>query len=120
MADTPLPAPTNRLAAFLDAVIKGLIMGLGTNAIVNLGVAQAPWLGLPIIKGVFSWVVDQIGGRVDTGLEQNVNVIVIRFQNDDRKDAYNQAVTTINKPGATNAEIEAGFGDIDAIISRSK
>lgn len=117
---TDIATPTNRLTAIVDIVLDFLIKGIGANAAIAAAVSAEPWLGLPIVNSIFSWAVNLFASRFDLGLQKNVNAIVIRFQNDEQKDAYNQAVAAVNKPGATDAEIEAGFASIDAFINRNK
>ncbi len=54
------PTTTNKLASTVNEILKGLIEGAGESAIETAAIASQPWLGLPIIKQLFSYAVGWI------------------------------------------------------------
>jgi hypothetical protein len=120
MINTTLPAPKNKFLEVLAVIIDVLIKGLGPEAAIKAAVSAAPALALPVISLIFRWAVTSLANVLDLTLKKNLNVVIIRFQNHAERAAYDKVIEKITKPGATDAEIEAGFKAIDDFITRSK
>jgi hypothetical protein len=119
MADTPLPAPTNALVNLLNIIIDGLIKGLGKDIVIAEAIAYQPWLGWPVIHDMFSAVVGQIADYVDVLVKRNVDTIVIRFQNDNRKTEYDSEIAIINSGTATAQDIANAEAAIIRLVNRT-
>jgi hypothetical protein len=113
-------APTNKLVTVINQVIDYFIKGFGVDFVYAYLTAQFPFLAWPFFSYILKQALTYIAAGFDTGLKNNVDVIVIRYQDDALKDDYDKAIQTIQTPGATSDQINSGFDAIDAIIHRSK
>ncbi len=120
MADTPLPAPKNSLVELVNIILDNLIKGIGVSVVVGEATLYAPWLGLPVIRYLFKGLVDFLAGYVDTFAVRNVDIILIRFQNDDRKVDYDDAIARINRPGATPDDIQEARDALRRLVNRNR
>lgn len=100
----------------IDLAVKGV----AAPAIVTVVTAAQPWLGVPVISWLFSNLVGSIAARMSTALEENIDAIVIQFQDDDRKEDYDNALAKANAAGASPADIQAAFSAIDNLVHLSK
>jgi len=120
MADSPLPAPTNRLTNLTNIVLDGLIKGLGANAIIASATTAEPWLNLPVIHWFFTTVINAAAGGADTVIKENVDVIEIRFQNSANLGAYNAIIGQLQTNPKDAQELAAAKAAIDALVNRNK
>lgn len=116
---TQVDAPKNQLVSGINIVLDTLIKGLGVDVAYSLVVAQVPWLALPIVSSIVRWILNSIASSLDTNLKINVDIVVIRYQNDLRKTEYDSAIAKIKQPGASDAEIKAAKAAIDQLVSRT-
>lgn len=120
MSEQSLPAPKNDLVEITNKVIDYLIKGLGENAAIAAAEEQAPWLAMPVIKNVFRFFVDLLATSLDDRIKINIDIIIIRHQNDSRKEEYDKHVEEIKKPGATPEQIQAAKDALDSLVNRNK
>ncbi len=119
-AANPLPPPTNQLVQIVNTVLDFLILGLGEKAAIAAATAQAPWLSLPIISWIFSSIVAAVASSIDTNIKKNVDIVIIRFQNDVRKIEYDQTIALLNKTPSDPAAIQAAQDALNLLINRNK
>lgn len=112
-----LPAPSNLLVRVINDCLDFLIKGLGEDFIYAYIVVQWPPAAWPILSTIIKQVIAAAGLYVDTNTEKIADTLVIRLANDIKTIEYNNAIAQITKPGATDAEIQAGFNAIDNLIS---
>jgi len=99
MADTP--QLKNQFLAAIDAILNGLINGLGGDLIFAAAVAEAPWLGWPIISSIVKLVIGRLTSKIYGSLEPPVALAIIKFQNKQEKDAYDASVKAIENARKT-------------------
>ena len=123
---TPLPAPVNKLLLAVNTLVDGLVMGLGKEALLLEAKAAVPWLALPIISWVFGWIVNWVASSIDVSLKKNIDILIIRFQNDARKADYDKAITKLQQAEATGTEednakaLQAAKDAINALVHKSR
>jgi hypothetical protein len=117
---TQLPAPENKAVSLVNIIIDGLIKGFGVEVIYTLAVAEAPWLGLPFIGYIFKLILNKFAASLDANLKRNIDIVIIRFQNDARKAEYDSAIEKLKKPEVTDAELQAAKDAIDKLVHRAK
>ena len=107
-------------------VLDILIKGLGTQAAITAGLAAEPWLNLPIAKWFFVNLVKLAGAALETVIKRNVGNIIIRWQGDSRKDAYDKVLEEFKEstaPGVSKEEhakkLQAARDAIDRVINKS-
>jgi len=123
-----LPQPKNSLVDVANAVIDALVLGLGVDAAIAAGVAQAPWLAWPIISYIFQQIVTSMAESLDVHLKNTADIVIIRFQNDVRKIEYDSAIdqmkTVMDDPEASDAQkqsaIDAAKNAIRALVNRNR
>jgi hypothetical protein len=88
------PTTTNSAATIFDSLIKGAetsIIGLTYNAII----AAVPWLGLPVIKqvwtGIFAFIADYFTRQAELG----ATFAVIDTQVNEEELTFNQALAAL-------------------------
>ncbi len=117
MAD--VPAPKNDLVTAINSVIDILIKGLGADAAYAAVVAQVPWLGLPVISYFVKLVINHLAGAIDTNLKINIDIIVIRYQNQSLKEQYDKALESLKtKLEVSDEELKAAKLAIDHLIHK--
>lgn len=127
MVDTNLEAPKNRLIDIINTVMDQLILGVGEKVVISQLTALQPWLGLPVISTIFSLCVSTAAKALDNGLKINIDILVIRFQNDSRKSDYEKAIEKlkIETAAAKSKEehekaLKAARDAMDKLINRAK
>jgi predicted MarR family transcription regulator len=117
--DVPLPKPDNRVLSVIKIVLDALIKGLGVEFAITAATAKFPWLGLPVIRSLFKWLVQTIAAVIDERAYNYTAVLVIRFQNNLRRDDYERAIRELifyMKP----EDLENAKKAIDRLVNRSK
>lgn len=127
MTDIIVPDPTNRLVKIINVVTDTLILGVGEKVAIAEAVALQPWLGLPVISFFFARLVSIFAKALDAGLKKNIDIMVIRFQNDHRKNEYEEAIAKLQKDVATSASkeehakaLQNAKDTMDKLINRNK
>lgn len=122
-----LEAPKNTLVAIINETMDQLILGVGEKVVIAQLTAIYPWLGLPFISTVFSVCVFSAAKALNSGLKNNIDIIVIRYQNDARKKEYDAAIEKLKKEteAANNKEerekaLKAAKEAMDKLINRNK
>ena len=76
MANPPI---VNKAATIGDDIISGA-SSAGAQAIIILATADVPWLGLPVIKNLFSYIVGWICTYVSRSIQAGVTFAIIDAQ----------------------------------------
>ena len=108
------------MVSVINAVLDALIKGLGVDAAVTAATTQAPWLALPIVSSVFKYLVGLVAGQLDDLIKKNVDIIVVRVENDMAKVAYDEAIKPVIAGGPTDAELQAAKDAMDKLVHRAK
>jgi hypothetical protein len=95
------PTSVNQTATTIDKVIQDAIFDVALGAFKTYAVAQLPFLGFPIISGIFSGVLNIIGGYVYTALSQIATFTVIDSQIGSEQAAYAASVVALTAAHAT-------------------
>jgi hypothetical protein len=127
MSNINIPAPTNALVIFFNKLIDLLVLGVGEKVVIAQATAAQPWLALPVISMIFAHLVSVLGKAVDAGLSKNIDIALIRFQDDIRKNAYEAAIKKLETDtlNATTKEdhekaLKLAKETMDRLIVRSK
>lgn len=112
--------PKNTFVSVVNAILDTLIKGLGVDLAVSAAIVEAPFLGLPVIKDIFRWIIGMFADNLDTNLKVNVDIIIIRLQNDARKAEYDKAMEPIRAGNPSETDIQNARDAINRIVSRSK
>lgn len=127
MSDVVIPAPTNSATNLVSFIVDQLVLGVGEKVVIAQARAALPFLNLPVISWFFNMFVGKLAKALDLGLKNNINIIVIRFQNDARKEAYETAITKLEASTAnavSKEEHEKALKEardaMDRLINRNK
>lgn len=115
---TQAPAPQFILVTIFNTVCDVLIQGLGETAAVAAATTYAPWLALPIISWIFKSLVSYLANALDTNLKNSVDIVLIRFGNDARRAAYEEALKPIRSGNPSPQEIQNAKDTLDRLIHR--
>lgn len=116
-----LEAPKNQLVSAVNAVVDTLVKGLGVEVAYALAIAQAPWLQLPIISSIFRYVLNLFAGSLDKNLKINLDIILIRYQNDAIKEEYDKAIEPLKDKGeVSDEELQKIKDSLDKLINRNR
>lgn len=122
-----LEAPKNTLITIINETMDQLILGVGEKVVIAQLTALHPWLGLPVISTIFSVCVFSAANALNSGLKNNIDIIVIRYQNDARKKEYENAIEKLKLETAaakSNEErekaLKAAKAAMDRLINRNK
>jgi hypothetical protein len=125
--DTKLEAPVNKLVSIINSTVDQLILGVGEKVVISQLTAISPWLGLPVISTIFSIFVSTLAKALDNGLKINIDILVIRFQNDARKKDYENTIEQLKVTTATSTSkeehekaLKAAREAMDKLINRNK
>lgn len=102
MAD--LPTIKNQFLAAIDAILNGLINGLGGDLIFAMAVSEAPFLGWPIISSIVKLVIGRLTQKIYGAIEPPVALAIIKFQNDQEKAAYEASLKALEEAKKTGNE----------------
>ena len=116
-----LPAPKNRLVGVVKVVLDALIEGLGVELAVNAAIAEAPFLGLPVIRNVFKWIVEEVAETVNENMFKFAAKFIIRIQADGRKAEFDEAMKPFSKEEfPTPEEIQRAKDAINRLVNRNR
>lgn len=127
MADKELPAPTNSLTTLVNSIVDQLVLGVGEQVVIAQAKVLLPWLNIPIISWMFTKIVSKLAKALDLGLKNNIDILIIRAQNDYRRVEYEKAILKLKESTATAVNKEdhekalaAAKAAMDKLIFRSK
>jgi hypothetical protein len=100
------PIPTNQTATVVNKVIDGIFntaVTLGENALY----AEAPWLKLPIINQIFTFIVKSLVGKIYAYFALGVTFAIIDVQASSEVSDYQKALAALKAAQAS--------GDLNAL-----
>ena len=104
-----------------DAIIKAAIFDIGLKAVETAAIADSPWLGLPVFRQIFELLLNTIGNKIYDVLSNSLDFEIIKIQTEQERAAYDSAVsalqTTVQKPGATQDEIDKAKAELRARLA---
>ena len=116
----------NPFIKIFNSVTQALLLNLGATAAIAAAEAEAPWLNLPIISGIFSWFVNTLAQSLTTVIEQNGDALIVQLQDSVKLVEYNNVIApyknVLNNPGASSADKQMALTNakaaIDSIVKR--
>jgi hypothetical protein len=118
--EVSLPAPKNRLLTAVSKLIDFLIEGLGVDAAIAAATAEFPPLAWPVIRQMFRGSVELIAGWLELNSFRLAARFIIRFQNEQRLEDFDEAIEPLRQIGATQDEVEAARRAADRLIRRDR
>lgn len=116
-----LPAPKNTFVGIVKIILQKLIEGLGVDVAVTAATAEAPWLAWPVVKDVFRYAVGKLAESINDNLFKIAASVIIRIQNDGRKEEFDKAMEPFLKPeGPTDEEIQRAKDALDRMVNRNR
>lgn len=115
-----IPAPKNRAIDAAQTVLEKLIEGVGVEVAISAGTAAWPFLGAPIVRTIFRWLVEKLADFINTNLFHWSIKIILRIQSSARKDEFNEAIRPIIQGSATDEEIQRAKDAAIALIERNR
>jgi hypothetical protein len=118
---TSTPSTTNKLATLVNALIAGLdksILGVVYAAII----ADVPWLGLPGIKQIWTWLFSWIASYFTVAAENGATFLIIDLQTGAEQTKLSAAMKQLiaaeqsGDPNAIKAAIQAYANANSALI----
>ncbi len=74
------PATLNEAASAVNQVLKTIIEGAGTTALEDALITESPWLGLPVIKQVFEFILDKVSNMIYQDAADAATKLIIDVQ----------------------------------------
>lgn len=102
-----VPSGTNTAASTVESIINAAVFDLALKAAEVAAIAQAPFLGLPVIKTLFEAFLNWVAGVIYKNLSLVATFVVIDIQTAEQKIAYLKAEGELRAAHLT--------GDPDAI-----
>lgn len=96
---------TNQAAGVVDSVLRELV-NLGTTALETAATAYVPFLGAPVVKQVFDYIVGWIGDIFYKAIALDGTYLVLRFQTAVEKSNYSQAVLDLKAAQASGNDLQ--------------
>jgi hypothetical protein len=107
-----IPAPKN---GAIDAAKDA-----GVELAVSAATAVWPFLGSPIVRQLFRWLVELLASVIDENLFKFAVKIIIRVQSTARKEEFNDAIKPIIEGNPTDEQIEAARLAAYRLIERNR
>ena len=111
-----LKKPTNGLVDFINGFFDLLLKGVGERALFVYVTAQMPFLGLPVVSYFVRAAIARLASVLDAGLKNNVDIVVIRYQNDARRAAYDAALAPIKQGEFDDKQLQKAKEAIDKLV----
>lgn len=92
---TPIPVPVNPTVQATDQVIQFLLYTIGVNSAVASIITGNPWLGLPVVKQIFTFFVSKIADVIYKQLDLFVDFSIVDFQTAEQASHYLTAVNQL-------------------------
>lgn len=115
-----IPAPKNQAIEAAKTVLEKLIEGVGVEVAVSAATAAWPFLGSPIVRVIFRWIVELIAGAIEENLFKFAVKIIIRVQSTARKEEFNDAIKPIIGGNPSEEEIQAARDAAYRLIERNR
>lgn len=100
-----------------DQIIQAAIYNVAVPAAKAAAVAEAPWLGAPVLSQVFDYLLGKFADWIYKALDQAVVFSIIDLQTEAQRKAYDEAVAAlkavVNQPTATPQDIEKARQDLE-------
>lgn len=115
------PTTKNKTASIVNQVLKGLIEGAGADALKAALIADNPWLGLPIVKQLFGFIVDKLAEAIYKQAAFVATKIIIDVQINIEEGAVNAAFDNLTMAVASgdpvaidkaSANLSKTYGDL--------
>ncbi len=103
MGTTPLP--TNSAATEVNNVISA-VNSAGVQVVMNLAIADQPWLGAPVVKTLFGWLLGWLDQYLSRAEQEGATFVVIDVQVAEEESALQKAwaaLVAAQKSGDKNA-----------------
>lgn len=91
------PQTHNSTVGVVESIIHGAVMDVAVNAAIGAAISAVPFLGLPVIKQLFGWVVNWVAGLLAEQLERFVAFTIIDIQTGQQAAAYSDAVLELKR-----------------------
>lgn len=110
------PTTTNKTASVVNQILKGIIEGTGVPMIEAAVIADQPWLGLPFIKQIFEFILNQVASKFYVAAANAATMIVIDCQVNLEKSAVYNAFQSLQMAVASGdqAAITKASNDLDS------
>ena len=108
MAD---PATNNHAASVVNGILKKVIEGTSVDAIEALVIADVPWLGFPVIKQVFEFILNKVAALIYVRAANAATKIVVDIQVNGEE--------SVVLSSFQNLQMAIASGDADAIKKAS-
>ncbi len=116
----PIPAPRNKAIEVCEIVLDNLVEGVGVDATIAAATTAAPFLGTPVVRGVFRWSVEFTANFIDERLMKLAIKAVINIQSKARKKEFNASLLPIIAGSPTPEEIKRARDAADRLIERNR
>lgn len=90
-----VPTPTNSTAQTVNSIIQGCIFDVALNALKTYAIAQVPFLGWPLIKQLFGWMLNKIGEFIYNYLATVATFTIIDSQVNAELKAHREAAIAV-------------------------
>lgn len=94
--------------------IEGILFDLIVKAIIAKAVAKLPFLALPILNPIFSFVVTKIASELFKELSKRISFEIIHFKTQAERKAYEQALVALRN--APDEDKDQKLSDVRASL----
>lgn len=98
--------PENKAISTADAIMRTVIKDVAAQGAIKLAQAEVPFLALPIISGIFSFIVGRIADWIYRSLENFVAFKIIDNQVGSQVDEYKKAIESLHASVVTNQGVD--------------
>lgn len=106
------PTTQNQVASTVNSVLKTIIEGAGTTALENALIVEFPWLGLPVIKQIFEFILNKVSAIIYQDAAEAATKLIIDLQVNGEESSVGNAFK--------NLQMALASGDQNAINQTSK
>lgn len=99
------PTTENKTAGIVNKILNGLIEGAGVDALKVALTAEFPWLGLPFVKQLFSFILDKVAAAIYKQAAFIATKIVIDMQVKQEVGGVNNAFDNLTMAVASGDQI---------------
>lgn len=86
-----VPTPVNETANTVNGIISFTVFDVAVRAFQTYAKAQVPFLNLPIVSSIFSYLMNIVGGWFYAYFSQFATFTIIDWQTGSERDAYTRA-----------------------------
>lgn len=115
------PTTVNKTANIVNQILNGLISEAGADAVKAALIVEFPWLGLPFIKQLFSFIVDKVAAIIYKQAAFAATKIIIDMQVNAEVGGVNDAFDNLTMAVASgdqiaidkaSANLSTAYGDL--------